>query len=71
MSNKVRSELNHKGEKITVIKEDYLLYAIGHSKNSPGHHSKSTVRENFDIKVFTNSRIQFHALKNVKAILHL
>nr|GME07856.1 hypothetical protein Iba_scaffold6887CG0010 [Ipomoea batatas] len=34
-----------------------LFYAVSHSKNCPRHHAKSAVCENFDIKVFANTRI--------------
>lgn len=42
----------------------YLLYAIGNSKHGPGHHSKSAVGEDFDVKVFSYPRVEFHTLKN-------
>lgn len=59
-------DLNDKDKKKYQRRFIYLLYAIGHSKNCPRHHPKSAVCENFDIKVFTNSRIQLHSLKKWK-----
>lgn len=49
----------------------YLLYAIGYSKNCPRHHSKSAICKNFNVKVFTNSRIEFHTLQKGNKILRI
>jgi hypothetical protein len=38
-----------------------LLDAVGYSKNSPGHHPKTAVCEDFDVKMLANPRIQFHS----------
>lgn len=40
-----------------------LLYAVGQCKNSPWHHSKSAVCENFDVKIFSYAWIELHTLQ--------